>query len=65
MADFIVRISGEDRTELERLTMDGDKDAAMDFLKKKVLRQIKDQESRGLSSHVDGGQAMGGFKGPH
>ncbi len=65
MAEYIVKISGEDRTELERMTMDGDRDAAMVFLKKKVLKQIKDQESRGLTSGVDGGQALGGFKGPH
>lgn len=65
MAEYIVKISEEERTELERLAMDKDKDAAMDFIRKKILRQIKSQESRGLSSHVDGGQSMGGFKGPH
>jgi hypothetical protein len=53
---FHLTITQEEAIQIEVMIMDGDEQAALIFIKEKILPKIKEQQQSRLRSHLDGGK---------
>jgi len=58
---MVVSLDEADLMELEGIILDGEEQAALSFLKKKVYDRLVQEQQGRLKSHLDGGKAAEGF----